>query len=133
MSAVSAIDDVGQEALGGWLRRDVVSRSAITSDLRPPTLMRVPLHRILGVGRVVRATRPLVVTIQKGEDLYLAEAEVLGVFASGESVGDAMRDLSEQLLYFYDLYTSSSADQLTGQALELKRIYSAGFEQVISL
>lgn len=124
----AAVDfDWAEGVLAGWRRSPVPTEYVDRAVATVPTVVRTPLHRIFGAAGALRALRPLEVVVERGDDLWLAESEVVHVYASGVTPDEAIRDFSEQLIHFYGVYTSAREDELTGLASELKRVYTENF------
>ena len=93
----------------------------------PPQTMRIPLTEFSSGGLDVKSSKPIVVSIYYDEDSFAAESEALHLFATGESVDEAISEFNEQLIYFYNYYTSLSADAVTGIAVQLREKYENYF------
>lgn len=127
----AAIDfEWGEGVFAGWRKSPLPTEDAYRAVATVPNVVRTPLHRFSGVAGALRALRPLEVTVERGADLWLAESEVVHVYASGDTPDEAMRDFAEQLIHFYGVYTSAREDELTGLARDLKRVYTENFERV---
>ena len=79
--------------------------------------------------KVIYAVRPVKVNISRGESLYFAENEKLGIFVTGESPQEANRAFEEEVVHFYDHYKSLSSEEVTGEAQKLKGLYSRWFKE----
>ena len=90
---------------------------------------RLPLWRFSGRDRTIYPKEPISLSIIKGDTLYFAENETLGIFATGESRDAAIEDFVEQVLYFYEYYKAMSWDKVIGEARRLKEIYSEHFKE----
>lgn len=72
--------------------------------------------------------KPIGVMIRRGEELILAENETLGIYAYGETVNEAIKDFTEQLIEYYEHYTKAKESDLTEKALKIKQLYSNLFK-----
>jgi len=79
--------------------------------------------------RAVYSTRPVTAKVSRGETLYFAENEKLGIFVTGESPQEANRAFEEEVVHFYDHYKSLSSEEVTGEAQKLKGLYSRWFKE----
>jgi hypothetical protein len=91
---------------------------------------RTPLWRFASSHVVVISSKPVSVSVSKGESLFFAENENLGIFATGESRNEAIGAFCEHLVHFYEHYKRLDWDDVTGEARRLKNIYEDLFEEV---
>lgn len=80
--------------------------------------------------RTIYPTMPITVTISRGESLYFAENEELGIFVTGETREKANNAFEEEVIHFYEHYKNLSWDKVTGEAERLKRLYGTLFKEV---
>lgn len=73
---------------------------------------------------------PLEVTISRGEELFFAENETLHIFASGDFVEDAIRDLIDQVVDQYLFYLKTPSDLLIKNAQDIKTLFEEYFYEV---
>lgn len=92
--------------------------------------IRTPLWRFSSMHTVIISSKPVSVRISKGETLFFAENENLGIYATGETSGEAIHAFSEHLVHFYVHYTRLSWDRVTGEARRLKKLYEDLFQDV---
>lgn len=90
---------------------------------------RLPLWKFSVRDKIIYPKEPISLSITKGDTLYFAENETLGIFATGESRDAAIEDFAEQVLYFYEYYKAMSWDKVIGEARRLKEIYSDHFKE----
>ncbi|PXF56403.1 MAG: hypothetical protein C4B58_13535 [Deltaproteobacteria bacterium] len=88
-----------------------------------------PLWRFPSSHGVVLSSKPVSVKISRGETLFLAENENLGLYATGESRDEAIRAFCEQLIHFYEHYKELNWNRVTGEARRLKEIYENFFKE----
>lgn len=102
-------------------------------DLRPIrwgfATAKTPLWRFSSSHGVVLSSKPVSVKISRGETLFLAENENLGLYATGESRDDAIHAFCEQLIHFYEHYKGLNWNRVTGEARRLKEIYENLFRE----
>jgi len=91
---------------------------------------RTPLWRFRSSHVVVLSSKPVSVKVTKGETLFFAENENLGIFTTGESRNEAINTFGEHLVHFYVHYQRLDWDSVTGEARRLKKIYEELFEEV---
>lgn len=66
----------------------------------------------------------LELTLRYEGGYYFSENKVLNISGNGESAREAIKNAVFDISYFYKYYQSLGADELIGNGLELKRIYS---------
>ena len=115
-------------------KRGVKSVSTASGlDLRPVSwgfaTAKTPLWRFPSSHGVVISSKPVSVKISRGETLFLAENENLGLYATGESRDDAIHAFCEQLIHFYEHYKGLNWNRVTGEAHRLKEIYENLFRE----
>ena len=94
------------------------------------TIVKTPLWRFTSPKSEVISKKPVLVKISKGESLFFAENENLGLYATGESRDDATRAFCEQLMHFYKHYKGLKWNRVTGEAYRLKEIYEKLFREI---
>lgn len=103
-------------------------------DLKPISwgfaTAKTPLWRFPSSHGVVLSSKPVSVMISRGEVLFLAENENLGLYATGESRDEAIRAFCEQLIHFYKHYKGLKWNRVTGEAHRLKKIYEDLFREI---
>jgi hypothetical protein len=82
-----------------------------------------PCWRFTALGKVVLASKPVSIRTSKGESLFFAENENLGIYATGESRNEAIQAFSEHVVHFYQHYKGLSWYRVTGEAHRLKYLY----------
>jgi hypothetical protein len=101
-------------------------------DLKPISCFstaNTPFWRFPSSHGVVISSKPVSVKISRGETLFLAENENLGLYATGGSRDDAIHAFCEQLIHFYKHYKELSWNRVTGEARRLKEIYENLFRE----
>ena len=103
-------------------------------DLKPISwgfsTAKTALWRFPSLHGVVLSSKPVSVKISRGETLFFAENENLGLYATGESRDDAIRAFCEQLIHFYKHYKGLKWNRVTGEAYRLKEIYEKLFREI---
>ena len=103
-------------------------------DLKPISwgfsTAKTPLWRFPSSQGVVLSSKPVSVKISRGETLFLAENENLGLYATGASRDDAIHAFCEQLVHFYKHYKKLGWNRVTGEAYRLKEIYENFFREI---
>jgi hypothetical protein len=92
-------------------------------------LFQTPAWRFAAEDHVVLSSKPVAIAISKGEQLFFAENDKLGIVATGRSVFDAVEEFGEQLVESYFHYTRLGWDRVTGRAVELKRFFEDFFRE----
>lgn len=83
-----------------------------------------PLWRIQSETKSFYTPRPITVKIYREEDTFFAENENLIVCGTGESPQEAVSDLCLHIIHFYEYYKGLEKENLIGDALRLKDLYS---------
>ncbi|MBI5233527.1 MAG: hypothetical protein HY880_04160 [Deltaproteobacteria bacterium] len=86
-----------------------------------------PLWTIPARGKQYRSTKPIKVHIYFENNIFFAENETLVVVGTGESMPEAITDLSKHIIHFYNYYKKLSSDKITGDAIRLKHVYETLF------
>lgn len=89
-----------------------------------------PLWLFHGATASVVSLKPVAVRHGKGETLFFAENENLDIYATGESLREAIQEFSEILVHFYGHYSRLPWDRVMGEASRLKGIYEELFREV---
>lgn len=85
--------------------------------------VKTPCWRFSALDRVVISSKPVSIRISKGEALFFAENENLGIYATGETRSEAIQAFSDHVTHFYHHYKTLSWDRVTGEACRLKKLY----------
>jgi len=80
-------------------------------------------------SKAIYPTKPVPVNISRGDNLYFAENEKLGIFVTGESREAAISEFSQEVVHFYEYYKSLGKDKVTGEAHRLKKMYNSCFKE----
>lgn len=92
-------------------------------------VQKMPVWLFIFGNRRLVCRRPVEVEISSDpESGVLVSCDRLHVYASGASYQEAVESLHEQVVHFYDEYTSLSEDDVIGQAVEIRRLYCEHFE-----
>lgn len=115
-------------------KRGVKSASTASElGLRPvswgSSTTKTPLWRFRSSHAVVLSSKPVSVKISRGESLFLAENENLGLYATGDSRDEAIGAFCDQLIHFYKHYKGLGWNRVTGEAHRLKEIYENLFRE----
>ena len=92
--------------------------------------VKTPCWRFAALDRVVLSSKPVSIRVSKGESLFFAENENLGIYATGETRNEAIQAFSDHVIHFYHHYKSLSWDRATGEACRLKKLYEDLFRDV---
>ena len=115
--------------------RGVVGTSTGLEDDKKPwrwgsIIGKTPLWRFTSPKAEIISAKPVLVKVSKGESLFFAENENLGIFATGESRNEAIRAFNEHLIHFHKHYKQLDWNKATGEAQRLKKIYEDLFKEV---
>ena len=91
---------------------------------------RTPMWQFRSSNVTLHVSRPVNVKIMKGEELFFAENENLRIFVTGATPDKAVEAFCEQLIHFWKHYKKVRWDKVTGDGLELKRIYEEIFREI---
>lgn len=129
MSSAALRHDFVLQGLGAWHR---VPQESLYANAEPvwPRTSRVPQWHFQHAGSAVSCKTPIEVTLRWEDGLVSAESGQLHIFASGESIDEAMQDFNHQVVHFYNYYTQLHADDVVGLAAQLWKIYRDEFEDV---
>lgn len=97
--------------------------------IRALSTVRTPLWRFPSPKSIVLSSKPVSVKTSKGETLFFAENENLGIYATGDSIDEAISAFCEQLVHFYKHYKRLSWGRVTGEAHRLKELYENLFSE----
>ncbi|MBU4269033.1 MAG: hypothetical protein KJ808_09345 [Acidobacteria bacterium] len=70
---------------------------------------------------------PISVNVNFESGMFFAENENLAVCGTGFSQEEAINDLREHIIHFYEYYNKIEIDKLMGEALRLKSVYAKLF------
>lgn len=86
-----------------------------------------PLWALTTKTKRYKVSKPIKVRIYSEDDLFFAENETLVVVGAGNSVTEAIDELSKHIIHFYKYYRKLSWDKVIGDAVRLKKIYETLF------
>lgn len=82
-----------------------------------------PIMRLQENSRKFSAAKPILVNVYQDEDLFFAENENLVVCGTGYTPQEALKDLCQHIMYFFEYYKNLDESNLIGDALKLKELY----------
>jgi hypothetical protein len=82
-----------------------------------------PLMRLQENTRKFHTPKPILVTIYQDEDLFFAENENLVICGTGHTPQEALKDLGQHIIHFFEYYKNLDKSKLIGDALRLKELY----------
>ncbi len=82
-----------------------------------------PIMRLQENTRKFRTPKPILVTIYQDEDSFFAENENLVVCGTGHTPQEALKDLGQHIIHFFEYYKNLDESNLIGDALRLKELY----------
>src|SRR3990172_9952580 len=89
----------------------------------PTSIANLPLFAINVSGSTYRLVRPISVKLYRDEEWFFAENKALNLTGTGTSWLEAINDLQEHIIHFWNYYSEIPDESLTPDALELKRFY----------
>jgi len=81
------------------------------------------IYRLFKENKRYLTNKPIAVKIYQDEVLFFAENENLNVCGTGETSQEALADLYLHILHFYNYYREINEEQLTENAIKLKKLY----------
>jgi hypothetical protein len=115
------------ERLREWSSRGVEKPLDTGREPHPTGPARSFIREFASGDRRLVASRPVEVTVTCEADCFIACAEGLHIWATGESPEAAKEDLVQQVVYFHDHYRRRPAESLVGLASRLKALYETSF------
>jgi len=85
-------------------------------------LKTIERHRIISSEYDIRLSRPLVLEIDYSEDRWVMENKELSLKAQDKDYSNCLRDIEEEFAFIYNEYSNTEDNELTKDALHLKRI-----------
>jgi len=82
-----------------------------------------PLWGFHAEGKSYKLSVPVQVQFSREGDFCFAENEQLVLYGSGETIREALEDLTSDILYFWKYYRRLSWDNVIGEGRRLKEIY----------
>lgn len=117
-------------ALENWsFTAQSISHSDVAREPALPRAVNVPIWAFSAHGERVVCDKPVQISLSEESNGFNVECERLHVFAHGESPDDCIRQLHEQVIYFFNSYSALSEDQVSGLARELRSIYIEHFRR----
>lgn len=92
--------------------------------------IRIPLQFVSAGSTKLKAPRPIVAHIFQDGDTVVAKNETLGVVAYGEDPSQALDDFQKHLIHYSAHYAALNEDQLTDDAVQLKRLYAEVLKKI---
>ena len=111
---------------------------ATASEMNPiarfleSSIVKLPMWVFSASGIVLKARKPVSVKVLRGETLFFAENETLDVYATGESLEEAIKAFTDHVIYFYTHYKGLDWNRVIGEAKRLKKLYETLFEEINS-
>ena len=81
------------------------------------------IYRLFKKNKRYLTNKPIAVKIYQDEGLFFTENENLNVCGTGETSQEALADLYLHILHFYNYYREINEEQLTENAIRLKKLY----------
>ena len=83
----------------------------------------VYIYRLSKENKQYIVNKPIALKIYQDDGLFFAENENLNVCGTGETSQEALADLYLHILHFYSYYREINEEQLTENAIRLKKLY----------
>jgi len=102
-----------------------VSKATVASDYEAINDQNLyPVFAINIDGELKQLKKFILLRLRYEDGYYFSENEMFNISGNGDSVGEALKNATSDISYFYNHYLSLNDDELVGNGLELKRIYS---------
>ncbi len=88
-----------------------------------------PMWEFCSLDKRVCSKKPVAAKVTKGESLYLAENENLGIFVAEESLEAVIKAFEEEVVHFYFHYRSLGPERVMGEAKKLWNLYNEQFDE----
>ena len=105
-----------------------------TAELTPTEILdtfakagKFPLFRIRVSEREYLPSKPILIHIYQDGDWFFAENETLVLVGTGQSKEEAVLDLEQHIVHFWNYYKKLMDDKISGDAVRLKKVYSGLF------
>ena len=79
----------------------------------------------------LKAKKPTVICVSRGQESWFAENEELDVYATGITKEEALLEFQSQVIYFYSHYKSLPENKMLQHARNLKRTFMESFSEEI--
>ena len=89
-----------------------------------------PLWIEFGKTRKLKTVKPIQIAISSENGWFFAENDSLCVSGAGHTLRETLEDLADSILHLFRHYQALSPEQVTGDAIRLKRIFDTLFEEV---
>ncbi|MFH1230855.1 MAG: hypothetical protein V1709_05095 [Planctomycetota bacterium] len=116
------ISDAFKE-LGKW-KVETAEESTPYIVRQPLQIQSAPLWRLSTGTKKFYTPKPISVKIYRDGAFFFAENEALVLCGTGNTPGDALKDLTQHIIYFFNYYQNLNELQLIGDAIRLKNIYT---------
>lgn len=84
-----------------------------------------PLFQLTIPGRTFLPSKPIGINVTQDGVWFFAENEALNVIGTGGSLEEAVLDVQQHIVHFWEYYGSLQDSQVTGDAVRLKKIFSS--------
>ncbi|MBI5208222.1 MAG: hypothetical protein HY934_10625 [Candidatus Firestonebacteria bacterium] len=82
-----------------------------------------PIWTIKQKAKTFYVRKPITIKTFREDNLFFVENDNLGIYGFGESPQEALEDFKSHIIYFYNYYKNLTMDQITGDAIRLKKLY----------
>ena len=89
-----------------------------------------PAWLFVADGVRLTTSNPVQVVVERSGSAYYAECKRLHVIAQGATRGEAIDDLNNQVVYFFERYSKMRPYEVSGLAAELREFYLNRFQRL---
>lgn len=113
----------GQEAVTDVIRASKVTVSS-NDELIDESNKPYPVFAINVDGEMRLLRKTIELNLRCEDGYYFSENEMYNISGNGDSARESLKNAVYDISYFYNYYLSLNDNELVGNGLELKRIYS---------
>ena len=104
---------------------DSLTYKEMTTVAEPPLKpFKFPLFKLTISGRTFLTSKPIGINVAQEGEWFFAENEALNVIGTGRSSEEAVLDVQQHIVHFWEYYGSLQDSQVIGDAVRLKKLFS---------
>jgi hypothetical protein len=127
---LTGMNDLEEMDLFRWNVQTIRVNTAEVLEHRLKTEFRMPKRIFSAEDIRLKSLKPVAIRVRKGEELWFAENDRLDIYATGDSVEDAVKEFSVCLVHFYLHYKDLGPQDAIGEAKKLKALFIDEFSEV---
>jgi len=131
MSTSALLYETGQLRERGW--DETAPLYFYQSDRIPfEGSIRFPLRSFQANAVMLETDKPVEIKLYFDQDIFFVENESLHIFATGQTIDEALAEFNAQVVHFYNYYMSLENNQVQGQAQHIKHLYTQHFRAIVN-